>query len=86
MKIEYSPKFVRQYRKLPIEIKLLAEKKEKIFRENPFDPRLRTHKLTGDLDTCWAFWLKFKCRITFEFLGGGLIYFHSVGPHDIVYR
>jgi len=49
MKIYYSSKFAKEYRKLPLKIKLLAEKKEIVFRKDPFDPNLKTHKLTGKL-------------------------------------
>lgn len=47
MKIVYSSKFIREYKKLPSLVKDQAEQKEKLFREDPFDPRLRTHKLKG---------------------------------------
>lgn len=49
MRILYLPKFAKQYRKLPANIKNLAEEREKIFRKNPFDTRLKTHKLHGEL-------------------------------------
>lgn len=45
--IKTSPHFNKQYKKLPQEIKEQAKKKEKIFRQNPFDSRLKTHKLHG---------------------------------------
>ncbi|MFH1979820.1 MAG: hypothetical protein ABII99_02115 [Patescibacteria group bacterium] len=47
MKILYLPKFTKQYKKLPNKIKKLSEIKEIIFRNNPFDPKLKTHKLQG---------------------------------------
>ena len=50
MNILVLPKFIRQFKKLPPEIKKSAIAKEKIFRQNPFDPRLKTHKLQGELD------------------------------------
>ena len=83
MKIVYSPNFAKQYKKLPIAIQGLAENKEKFFRKNPFDPRLRTHKLAGKLKDFWAFSIDQKYRIIFEFADKNLIYFHSVGDHDI---
>lgn len=43
MKILYLSKFAREYKKLPKEIQELSEKKEKFFRENPFDKKLKTH-------------------------------------------
>ena len=67
MQIIYSPIFLRQYRKLESDIQRQAESKEKVFRRNPFDERLRTHKLHGKLSDLWAFSVNSKVRIVFEF-------------------
>jgi len=58
--IRYTSKFERAYRKLPLEEKLAAEETEKIFRRNPFDTRLKTHKLKGKLKNKWAFSLTYS--------------------------
>ena len=83
MKIYYSSKFEREYKKLPKEIKKLAEKKEVIFRKNPFDPQLNTHKLHGRFKEYWVFSIDDKNRIIFEFAEKNIIWFHSVGDHSI---
>ncbi|MBI5815407.1 MAG: type II toxin-antitoxin system YoeB family toxin [Nitrospinae bacterium] len=83
MKIVYSPLFARQYKNLPENIKVIAEEKEVVFRSNPFDPRLKPHKLHGRLRDFWAFSLDRKHRIIFEFGEQGTVYFHSVGDHSI---
>lgn len=83
MRIYYSKKFAREYKKLPDKIKLIAEKKEKVFRKNPFQPQLKTHKLTGKLKSYWAFSLDYQYRIIFEFADKDIIWFHSVGTHEI---
>lgn len=83
MKIYYSSKFLKEYKRLPIKIKLLAEKQERIFRKDPFDPRLKTHHLTGKLKYYLAFSIDYKHRIIFEFTGENVVWFHSVGTHDI---
>lgn len=83
MRIYYSSKFLKEYKKLPREVKLLAEKQEKIFRKYPFDPRLKTHHLTGKLKNFLAFSIDYKHRIIFEFAGKDVVWFHSVGTHDI---
>ena len=41
MEIFYSPKFLKTYKKIPSRIKMLAEKKEKIFGEVEKDPELK---------------------------------------------
>lgn len=83
MCIIYSSKFAREYKKLPKKVKLIAEKKEIIFRGNPFDKTLKTHKLHGRLRDFWSFSAGFKYRIVFEFGDKGIVYFHSIGDHDI---
>lgn len=86
MKIYYSSKFRREYKKLPPTIKLVAEAKEEIFRKDPHDPRLKTHPLTGSLKDYWAFSIDTKTRIIFEFKSKQVVWFHSAGSHDIYKR
>ena len=83
MEIFYSSKFQREYKKLPEEIKQAAEVKEGIFRKNPFDSRLKTHKLTGELDGFWSFWITYSYRVVFDFQNEGTIRFYRIGTHDI---
>ena len=83
MKIIYSPTFLKKYRKSIKEIKELAKDKEIIFRKNPFDPKLKVHKLHDQLSGLWSFSLNIKYRIIFEFENPELIIFHTIGLHDI---
>ncbi|OGD70672.1 hypothetical protein A3A84_01505 [Candidatus Collierbacteria bacterium RIFCSPLOWO2_01_FULL_50_23] len=86
MKIYYSSKFLREYKKLSPTVKLLAEVKEEIFRNNPHDPKLKAHQLTGSLKGYWAFSIDSKTRIIFEFRSKLVTWFHSTGSHDIYKR
>jgi mRNA-degrading endonuclease YafQ of YafQ-DinJ toxin-antitoxin module len=81
--IKISPRFEEHYRKLSKEIKERAKEKEKIFRENPFDPRLRTHKLHGKEKEVWAFWVTYSYRIKFIFLSDEEVLFLDIGTHKI---
>ena len=83
LQIIYSPRFAREYKKLPKTVKILAEKKEPIFRQNPHHPSLKTHKLTGRLKGFWSFSIGYKYRIIFETINKNTVHFHSVGTHDI---
>lgn len=84
MEIIYSSKFAREYKKLPIYIKGIAEEQEAIFRKDPFDSKLKTHKLKGKLSGFLSFSIGYKYRIIFEFAKDKkIVYFHSVGDHDI---
>ncbi|MCX6786115.1 MAG: type II toxin-antitoxin system mRNA interferase toxin, RelE/StbE family [Candidatus Komeilibacteria bacterium] len=81
--IFHLPKFRRLYKKLPEQIQELAKKKEIIFRQNPFDPTLNTHKLHGPLDGFWAFYINFEYRVIFDFAGRKTVRFYAIGNHDI---
>ena len=83
MEISLSSRFEKSYRKLPKRIKQQAKEKEVIFRNNPFDLRLRTHKLSGKEKESWGFWINRQYRIKFIFLKEKEILFLGVGTHDI---
>ena len=53
--------------------------------EDAFTPRLRTHKLKGELDGVWACTAGYDCRILFEFVTNDnteAILLLSIGTHD----
>ncbi len=83
MKIYYSSKFEREYKKLSKEIKKLAEEKEAMFRKNSFNPQLNSHKLHGSFKDYWVFSVNDKYRIIFEFVKKDVIWFHSIGDHSV---
>jgi addiction module RelE/StbE family toxin len=83
MQILVLPKFIRQFKKLPAAIKNAATEKEIIFRKNPFDPRLKTHKLQGELDGYWSFSITHSYRIIFDFANDSTVRFYLIGDHDI---
>lgn len=81
--IRITSRFEKSYRKLPKRIQTEAKRKEIIFRHDPFDPRLRTHKLHGIEKEAWAFSVTRSYRIKFLFLEGGSVLFLDIGTHDI---
>ncbi|MBI5742440.1 MAG: type II toxin-antitoxin system mRNA interferase toxin, RelE/StbE family [Candidatus Niyogibacteria bacterium] len=74
MNIRATSKFLRSYGALPRVVKNQAEKTEAIFRGDPFDPRLATHKLHGKYRNFWAFKVNREYRIMFAFVGTHEIY------------
>lgn len=83
MKIFYTKKFEREYKKIGKDLKLKTESKENLFRKNSFDKILKTHKLYGELEGFWSFSIDFKNRIVFEFIDKKTVFFHSIGNHNI---
>jgi mRNA interferase YafQ len=55
---------------------------------DPFNPKLRTHKLKGDLQDSWACSVGYDLRIIFKFVESEskqAILLESIGTHDEVY-
>ncbi len=86
MEIELSSNFIKRARKLtPEEQRKLSERTE-WFRHNPYDPRLKTHALTGKLKGLYAFTVTYGKRVTFVLEGKNTAIFTDVGSHNDVYH
>jgi mRNA-degrading endonuclease YafQ of YafQ-DinJ toxin-antitoxin module len=62
----------------------------KLLQEDPFDPRLATHKLKGKLLGSWASSVAYDLRIVFDFVKSADqqeddILLLEIGTHDEVY-
>ena len=86
LEIIVAEEFQRLYSELPSHIQKKAEKKEEVFRKNPFHPSLHTEKLEPKGKQVWSFRVDKKYRIIFRFLGENKIVFIAIGPHDWVYK
>lgn len=83
MEIQYTPRFLKSYQKLPDNIKALVVSKEAIFRDDLHHPALRTHKLKGKFDGFWSFSVNYKYRITFRYFSKNCVILHSIGGHEV---
>ena len=83
IEIFYSPKFKRSYKKLPPEIKNKVKERILIFKSDPFNSKLKTHKLHGLLSKFWSFYIDFGYRVIFKFESEKVVELHEVGSHDI---
>ena len=83
MTIRITSRFKKAFKKLPQYVKERAQEKEKLFRINPFEPRLDAHKLHGKYQNYWAFTVIGNYRIMFAFSARGMVDFVNVGTHEI---
>ena len=83
MRILYTDKFAKAYKRVPDRVKDEAEKKEEVFRANPFDSRLKTHKLKGILSTHYSFSIDYHWRIVFHFESDDTVIFDMIGTHAV---
>ena len=56
-----------------------------IFQTDPFDPRLKTHRLSGQLQEFWSFSVDYDARVIFSFVEPNKALFADIGTHDEVY-
>lgn len=84
-RIEYTTTFVKKWKKLTAQEKRKYQQKEKIFRNNCYDPKLKTHKLAGRLKGLMSFSIDYRRRVLFKFKSEGVVLFYDVGTHE-VYR
>ena len=59
--------------------------KLELFRENIFNEKLKTHKLSGKLKDYLSFSINFDIRVIFEFYGKNKVIFIDIGTHKEVY-
>jgi addiction module RelE/StbE family toxin len=83
--IYYSSYFKKSLRKYS-SYKVQIIKKLKKFIENPFDPSLKTHKLSGKLSSYWSFSIDYNLRIIFEFIDKESVGLIDIGTHEIYKR
>lgn len=56
-----------------------------LFAEDPFNPKLKTHKLSGKLKGLYAFSCGYDCRVIFKFLDSENVLLVDIGKHEEVY-
>ena len=84
--IFYTDEFKKRYRELPPHFQSKAERREKLFRANPFYPPLHTEKLHPRAREVWSFRIDENYRVLFRFKDQHTVYFLTVGPHHWIYR
>ena len=87
MKIYATPTFSRQSYKFIEKYPILNGKLKEVLEllvKNPFDRKLKTHKLHGSLKNFYACRISFDQRIVFE-LSQDMITLRGIGSHDQIY-
>ena len=79
----FSARFLRSAKRLPAEIQKKLEKRSALFKNNPFDPQLGTHKLHGELQGFWAYSVDYHYRVVFVFNNKKITTYYDIGTHAI---
>ncbi|MFA4846117.1 MAG: type II toxin-antitoxin system mRNA interferase toxin, RelE/StbE family [Patescibacteria group bacterium] len=80
--VEVSSRFHRSFRHLPLRVQDDFQTRITRFQLEPFDPTLRTHKLSGGLEGHYSFSLTDGHRVLFEFMSDNVVLLVNVGSHD----
>ena len=86
--IAFSSSFKRAFKKRIEGRKPLEEKfwkRLEMFKNDPHDAPLHTHKLSGDLQEYWSFSIEYDVRVVFQFTTQNRAVFTDIGSHDEVY-
>lgn len=83
MRILYTPTFVRQYDCLPASLQEDIRERIAMFRANPRNPSLRTHKLRGALREQWSFRVNYRYRILYMYDDKDTVALVAVGDHSV---
>lgn len=88
MKVERHPKFEKNFKKRiannPAKAKRFAERL-KLFMENPSNPILKDHQLTGKKKSFRSFWVAGDIRVIYEPISKNHVIFLDMGSHNQVY-
>lgn len=86
MQIEYSKKFIKEFKNCPFKIKEAFKKKLKIFIKDPHNLVLNNHCLSGELKIYRSININGDWRAIFkETNKGEIIYFVAIDTHSRLY-
>ncbi len=88
IEVSFSTSFLRAYKKNikgQPDLEKIFNEKLQLFITNPFDPKLKTHKLSGKLEDMWSFSITYKIRVIFSFVKPNVALFENFGTHYSVY-
>ena len=86
MQIEYSKKFIKEFKKCPLKIKTSFKNRLKIFIDNPHNPILNNHKLNGKLKGYRSININTNWRAIFrEITKEKIMFFVAIGTHSKLY-
>lgn len=88
MRIEFSSKFLKSYKKLVSrrpDAAISVLQKVLLFSQQPHSPSLALHKLKGPFKEVWSFSVESDLRITIDRQDPDKVIFVDIGNHDEVY-
>ena len=82
MRVIYAPGFVRKFKKLSKDLQEETSEKIELFKEDPTNKQLKTHKLKGKFSELHSFSVNYSYRIIFK-IEDDDYHFLEFGNHDM---
>jgi mRNA-degrading endonuclease YafQ of YafQ-DinJ toxin-antitoxin module len=82
MKVAYHHNFIKQLKKLHLDLREEVLRKIEIFEENHMHISLKTHRLQGKMKNLYSFSVNYRYRIVFE-INSDEALFLEIGTHDL---
>lgn len=89
MEIQFSSNFQKAFKKAPHYIQVALQKKIKVFRHDPYDRKLRNHKLKGSYSAYRSIDITGDWRGIYREIkqdDNVVAFFHELGTHSQLYR
>ena len=86
IKVYYTSRLLRSAKKLPSKQQDKLAELLILLTENPFDPRLHSKPLVGDLSGLFSFRITREWRVIFQFLNPDELKILDVGHRKDIYR
>jgi mRNA-degrading endonuclease YafQ of YafQ-DinJ toxin-antitoxin module len=83
MVISYKPSFVRDFKRLPIDLQEEALERIDLFRDPENHKKLKVHKLKGKLKNFYSFSVTYSHRIVFRYESKPAVVFLAIGDHSV---
>lgn len=83
--VSFERKFEKYKKRLTEKERIKLREKFKIFKEDIFDKRLKTHKLKGRLGDYYALSLSYQDRLVFKIIDDDSVYLIEIGSHNVCY-
>ncbi|MGH7597793.1 MAG: type II toxin-antitoxin system RelE/ParE family toxin [bacterium] len=85
MQIVTTKTFDKLFKAIDKKIQRKAAQKTELFKQNPFNPILRTEKLHPKTHGVWSFRVDLDYRIVFKFTEKDVAEFRFIGHHNKIY-
>ena len=81
--VYHTARFLKSLKRLGQFTQKKAEERNGIFKKDPFDSRLDTHKLHGRFQGFWAYSVDYHYRVVFVFKDSETVTYWDIGPHHM---